>query len=169
VLILDPSENKFLAMRESGRFNKQYLDRYNLQKDIVNPLIQLVPALQLDDNGECPPFFGPYVLNIVCVTGEYLTDIGGWDGESYELARDLFKKAYPSFACYETHVMMDGDSFGVQDGDFLDLLFTEDLMTVMCNELADYGFTWHGRLSTIELDEKIEQIVNDFNERLKLL
>lgn len=166
----DPSVNKFQAILNSSQYKHYYRDLYPLKVDgKINPLTQCVPALELVDNPDTgqqqiPPFFGPYVLNIIAFTGPFGNDDKQW--EDTEETIEVIKKAYPKYALYETHMLIDKDAEGAQETSLFEL---EGIAEGVCASLSQYGFFWHGTLATAELDQKITDIITEFQEKLKLL
>lgn len=168
-----PSKALLESIKASGIHKPRYMDVYPLTESRVNPLSQVVPCIKGsgEELKDQKPFFGPFVLNIVCITGPYIRsddDGGGWEDDDVAAQTAIIKATYSQFSRYETHYLIDADADAAAAEDNEEAMQeTEDLLDGLCEELAEYGFTFHGRLDAGEVDTKIRQIIDDFKEACK--
>lgn len=167
-----PSKNKLESLKADPAQKPNYVDRYDIDEDKINPLSQVVPNLKgAIEDVKVKPFFGPFVLNIVCITGPYVRtedDGGGWDDEEVTKCKELIKEGYKDFAHYETHFIIDEDAEAVQEEDNEEAMEeTEELLEALCDELEECGFTYHGRKDTTEIATKIDDIIKEFKEAIQ--
>lgn len=124
------------------QFPKEYIDDYGLED---NPLVVLIPCF------EGKNFFGSCVLNLVSITKS--CDASGTGPQI-----DFFKTVYSRFLVYESHIWINTDDFGG------DPAATEAVMQDICTQLADYGFTYHGRVNSGGQSQLITELHTAFKE-----
>jgi hypothetical protein len=136
-------------------YSDQYLDKMPLSNETRNILANVVPLIApttgVDD------FFGPYVCNVIVLTGNYK-----WDEVTVSDAKSRILEVYDKFTKYECHFIIDKSEANIQcmsDSDKDDLSSRID---TLCGELADVGFFNHGALEGGELTAEIDKILKAF-------
>lgn len=126
------------------QFPKEYIDDYTLEN---NPLAVLIPCFQNRN------FFGPCVLNLVSITKQ--CDASGMDEQI-----EFFMTVYDRFLLYESHIWVNSTDYTG------DTASTEAVLEDMCNQLEDYGFTYHGKINSTSETQLITQLHTAFKERV---
>lgn len=127
-----------------AQFPKEYMDDYGLSH---NPLDVVVPCFPGKN------FFGSCVLNLVSITN-------GCDGVNSGEMIDHFKTVYDRFILYETHIWVSADTFAG------DSTSTEAVLANICNQLVDFGFTYHGKINTQAEGQLVIELHTAFKGRV---
>lgn len=135
------TEDAMTALKIANQ--KDYIDFYPLTD---NPLPFVIPFA--DKN-----FFGPCVCNIIGISK-------ACDSVDMQDQIDFFKTVYDRFLLYETHIWVDSDAFTG------DSATTESIMEALCDELADYGFTYHGKINGSSIGTLVTDIHREFKEKV---
>lgn len=128
-----------------AQFPKEYINEYELEG---NPLPVVIPCFENKN------FFGGCVLNLISIDASC-------DSVGQEEQITFFKKVYSRFICYETHIWVDTDNF---DGDTVS---TESVLSDLCSQLSEHGFTYHGKLTTQEISGKVIELHTAFKEKVR--
>lgn len=144
------AEDYFDSLKQNQYENK-YLDKYTLGTNPKNPICNVVPLSSGD-------FFGPYVCNVIVLTGVYVD----WDEDSVSEAKQRIIDTYDKFVKYELHIMIDGTAENVQDADEDDYAEMVADLVDLANELAEYGVLYYGQLDEGAIKEKIAEILEAF-------
>lgn len=151
-------ESSFEEIRDEAGNENKLIDLYEINEDsAIDPLSKVVPTETI--------FFGSYVCNILVFTNLYMNGSNEFDSE-VETSKAFLAEVFGQFAKYETHVWIDSSSGDILDADSDDLDTFEDLLVAMCDELAVYGFTYHGRLGSGLLADSIRAVIADFSTGL---
>lgn len=120
-------------------YNDHYLTYERSEEE--NPLALLVPKVD--------QFFGPKILNIFIVGQPY-----EWPHVDLEAAKTKHKELFEKFTKYKTLIWMDFNIVNLVMADspasnFRDqMIETEGHIEDLCEELADFGFEYMGRIET---------------------
>lgn len=171
-----PSKNLFESLRDT-KYLGRFFDVYPLKFDKINPLQQVVPCFPLEttlfsQTQGVRPFFGPYILNIVSITGPYVknTDPPEWDQTEVDECIELLKKAYKYFSLYELHIFIDKDAPAVQNEDNEDaMVVTKDKLDVLKTQLDGYGIHYWGELASADMAARVDTILKEFYDKVKEL
>jgi hypothetical protein len=158
----EPSRDSLTALKV-GTLSRLNIDVLDLKYDKVNPLQQIVPCFELVD-GTAYKFFGPYVLNLVSITGPYIKDGDPeWDQEDVDACKAILAATYSQFSRYETHVIIDIDADAASDPDYSSAMSqTRTALQNLCSELAAYGFTYVGDVSSGDMTATLDGIIRTF-------
>ena len=136
---------------KGDKYKKKYLDKFPLGKSPKNPICNVVPLTEED-------FFGPYVCNVIVLTGIYKD----WSSSSVGAAKARLIATYAKFTKYELHIMIDKTADNIINADTGDLNTMDNDLTTLAAALADYGVTYYGKLEEGELKAKIALILKTF-------
>lgn len=149
----NPSEEFYETLKAEEENVKRYIDRYDMDADEANPLVHVTPN-QVDD------FFGPKVINIVCITGPY----SGFDWDAVEECITRLQEVYDQFISYETHFIIDEDADDWQNAsdDTKDDTTEEFESLINDYDSNSIGIYYWGPLQQDALQSKIRELLQDF-------
>jgi hypothetical protein len=131
-------------------YPKRYVTPENYKK--ANPLENLVVPPDIEK------FFGTKTCNLFIASRPYGWSKGSgnwtesWPPEGFDESVARHKQTYKQFARYETHIWTDFYLVSIVEGFNPDTRLREMMEAVeghleaVCTELADYGFTYEGRI-----------------------
>lgn len=158
----EPSRDALEAL-QVGPLSTLNIDVFDLEYEKVNPLQQIIPLV----NVEASKFFGPYVLNIICVTGPYIKSGNPpWDQEDVEACKVILAATHSKFSRYETHVIIDVDADSASNSSYNSSMNqTRTLLETLCGELSAYGFVYVGDVSSGDMESTLEGIIRTFYQK----
>lgn len=147
----DPSEEFYEVLKEE-HVNK-YFDRYDLNVEEGNPLAHVTP-LDVDD------FFGPKVINIICLTGPFID----WDWNGVEECVTRLQAIYDQFIGYETHFIIDEAAEAWEDASEGAQDETKEEFESLVNDYDSnsFGVYYWGPLQGDALQSKIRELLAAF-------
>lgn len=148
-----PGEDAFEVLKNDPKYEKKYLNSFQMQEDARNPFLKVIP-LEFDD------FFPTKVCHILCITGPF----SGWDNDSVSECMGRLEEVYEDFAKYEVHIMIDEEAEDVQSAGEDKMQETEDAFTQFIEEYnaEELGFTYHGKLNATAIQDKIAAVIVAF-------
>jgi hypothetical protein len=149
----EPSEEFYETLSAEPENENRYFDRYDIDEDDGNPLAHVTPN-PTDD------FFGPKVINIVCLTGPFVD----WDWDGVEECVARLQEVYEDFIGYETHFIIDEMA---EDWDNASESAKDETIEEFESLINDYdansiGIFFWGPLQGDALQNKIRELLDTF-------
>jgi transposase InsO family protein len=139
---------------KANNYKKQYLDKFTLDTDPINPLLNVVPTT------DQPDFFGTKVCNILVFNKPFV----GWDFTSVSAVMAWFTGVYDQFARYKTCIFIDNQASAIQSASSSVLDAMESDINTFLGDYAgsSYGFSYEGKLDQSALQARIIEILDEF-------